>query len=194
MDTQARPKTRALQIVICSLGIHFQTISNVPSFHVLQIFSCRALPSLAPPVHVEYCPGHGAVTSTRFFFSFEPKSPSSLQPRHCPSALRFNCSEIPSTRSLCGDNPRAGNEENCLDALGDSNKTAFMYRRDKAAFPSSSGLGWAVLGTEIPSGLWGIFVCLVAVAAVGCSESQREECFAPDCLCCLMLFNAKCWK
>lgn len=84
MDTQARPKTRALQIVICSLGIHFQTISNVPSSHVLQIFSCRALPSLAPPVHVEYCPGHGAVTSTRFFFPLSPKAPHLCSPGTAP--------------------------------------------------------------------------------------------------------------
>lgn len=35
---------------------------------------------------------------------------------------------------------------------------------------------------------------LIPVAEVRCSESQGEECFALDCLCWLILFNAKCWK
>lgn len=120
-----------------------------------------------------------------FFFSFEPKSSSSLQPRHCPSALGFNCSEIPSTRSLCG-----AQFQSCKwvwppasfqwwgKVFGCSwwfNKATFMDWRDKAVFSPVAGWPELVSGHSGPfMGSGGISLCVcyqwLQLGAVNLSE------------------------
>lgn len=71
-----------------------------------------------------------------------------------------------------------------------------MRLREIPVFPSSFRLYWIGFWTFCSlHWLRGESSCVAYAGGwVRCCESLGEECFSPDCLCWLMLFNAKCWK